>query len=241
MRPAEEADQPAIKAIYREMAASRPGHVDRGDYVWGRAMSPRGESARGFVVEKGGRVDGYIYMYHKRATVHLHDVIVTDAAARTPESTRRILGFLSDHAINANEIRWRTGPSDPLVHALPEVGFELKSEDQWMMRVVDLQRALGERGYIDGLRSELHLDVTDDLIAENRGRFVLSIEGGRGRVKKGGRGRLAIDARGLSPLFSGHVPAETLALTGLVKGSAAEIKRAAAIFAGSSPWMPDYF
>lgn len=241
VRPAAEADRAAIEALYRDIAADRPGHLDRGGYVWRRVMSPRGQDARGFVVEHNGRIDGYIYMHLKDATVHLHDVVVTDAAARSAASTRRLLGLLSDHAINAREVSFRTGPSDPFVHCLPEVGFEIKSEDQWMLRVVDIKRALGERGYIDGVKAELHLDVTDDLIPENRGRFVLSVEGGRGQVKKGGRGRLSIDARGLAPLFTGHMPPETLVMTGLLSGSPAEIRRAAAVFSGPSPWMPDYF
>src|SRR5262249_25447711 len=103
------------------------------------------------------------------------------------------------------------------------------------------KRALTERGYIEGVTDELHLDVRDDLIPENQGRFVLSIAGGKGKVKRGGKGRLRLDVRGLAPLYTGHMHPASLAVAGLLTGHADEIRKAATIFSSPAPWMPDYF
>lgn len=241
MRPAEGGDHAVMKKLYREHAAARAGHLDRSEYIWRRVRGPRGFTARGFIVEEGGRVEGYVYLYERRGAGLFYNVHVTDIVTRGPSATRRLLGFLSDHGSNGRDLLFASGPSDPFAQALPEVGFELKGDDQWMLRVVDVKKALEARGYIGGLRAEIHLDITDELLPENAGRFVLSVEGGRGRVRRGGRGRLSLDVRGLAPLYTGHMHPAGLAAAGLLAGAPAEMQRATAIFAGPSPWMPDQF
>ena len=68
-----------------------------------------------------------------------------------------------------------------------------------------------------------------------------SIRSSRGAVRRGGRGRLALDVRGLAPLYSGHLPAETLARAGALTGPAADQAAATATFAGAAPSMTDMF
>ena len=76
----------------------------------------------------------------------------------------------------------------------------------------------------------------------NAGRWTLRVEEGRGRVERGGRGRIALDARGLAALYSGFHGADTLAAFGRLKASAPEdLATAVALFAGPTPWMPDMF
>jgi predicted acetyltransferase len=241
VRLMKESDRDAVVRLYREHAASRPGHLDRGSYIWSRVTGPRNQTARGYVIEQEGRVDGYVYLYLQRAHGYFFDVHVTDAVTRSAASTRRLLGFLMDHLTNGRDLYWRSGPADTLLQALPEVGFRIESEDHWMLRVVDVRKALAERGYLEGLEAELHLDVRDDLIPENQGRFVLSVSGGQGTVKKGGRGRLKLDVRGLAPLYTGHLHPAALAAAGLLEGAEADLRKAAAVFAGPAPWMPDMF
>ena len=111
----------------------------------------------------------------------------------------------------------------------------------WMLRIIDVRRALGERGYAPTHESELHLRVRDDLLPANDGAFVLRVSGGKGEVESGGDGRLQIDVRGLAPLYSGYASAHELISTGYIEGAEADLGLADAVFAGPAPWMADFF
>jgi predicted acetyltransferase len=107
--------------------------------------------------------------------------------------------------------------------------------------VVDVQKALEKRGYPEGIQGELHLEVRDDLIAENNGKFILSVTNGRGEVTKGGKGELQLDIRGLAPLYTNLFAPSALQVMGQLEGTETAISTATQIFTGSSPWMPDFF
>jgi len=110
-----------------------------------------------------------------------------------------------------------------------------------MVRLVDVVSAFGQRGYPLGIETEIHLRVEDRLLPKNSGCFVISVANGRGNVRHGGKGRLKLDVRGLAPLFTGHLPPAMLVCLGLLEGSESDLKNAAAVFAGSAPWMWDAF
>lgn len=92
-----------------------------------------------------------------------------------------------------------------------------------------------------GLATEIHIDVQDELLPGNQGRFVLTVRDGRGVVERGGEGILRVPIHGLAPLYSGHLPAEAARAAGLLDGPAGHAARVAQAFAGSAPWMADMF
>jgi predicted acetyltransferase len=104
-----------------------------------------------------------------------------------------------------------------------------------------VQRALEARGYPPGMRAELHLAVEDDVLARNAGSWIMRVEDGAATVTRGGSGRLRADVRALAALYTGHLPAETLALTGGISGRPADLAIATAVFAGGAPSMTDMF
>jgi predicted acetyltransferase len=111
----------------------------------------------------------------------------------------------------------------------------------WLLRVVDVAKALEKRGYPSGLQAELHLEVQDDLIAENNGRFILSVSQGQGEVTRGGTGELKLHIRELAPLYTSLFTPYQLQLTGRLEGTETALDKATQLFAGVSPWMPDFF
>jgi predicted acetyltransferase len=135
----------------------------------------------------------------------------------------------------------RSGPNDPRLTVLPLDGISLELEHPWMLRLADVPRALAARGYAPGARGELELDVSDDLLASNAGRFVLSVAGGEGTVRRGGSGVLRVDVRGLAALYTGHLGPWALRAAGLADGDDAALEQAAALFDGPAPWMVDWF
>jgi predicted acetyltransferase len=242
VRAAGDADARGMEELYRSVAARMPGHLDRGPYVWFRVRSPRDAAARAFVVGEGSNVDGYVVLFQRRSGATLdYDVRVTDIAARTPAAYRRLLTVLADHGTIGESVVWNGGPGDPLLMLLPDRHYEARDLWHWMIRITDVEAALTARGYPPGLRAEAELDVTDELVAGNVGRYVLQVADGKGEVRRGGRGLVKVDVRGLAPLYSGHLSAHALHSLGMLEGPEGELAKAEAIFAGGEPWMRDFF
>ncbi len=243
VRPIEETDHEEVERAYRAHALRNDGTLDRGAYIWGRVRKSRGKDTRGFAFGARGKLEGYAYVIEKYGDDDSrYDVRLTDAVTLTPAAGRRLLAFLADHRSIGAKLIWRGGTGDPLLQQLPEVGYDTcLPAGSWMTRIVDVKRALEGRGYVPGLETEVHLEVTDPLFAENQGRFVLSVAEGQGKVRRGGKGRLKVGIRGLAPLYTGHLSPAALAGAGLVEGPEAELARASLAFLGRAPFMADYF
>ncbi len=242
LRPMLDADRDAVRACYEAHAAHVDGHLDRGPYIWSRVHEPRGQTTRGFVVGEAGRVDGYVVLYEKNGAEPLHyGLHVTDMVARTPAALRRLLTFIADHGTLVDGVVWRGSPSDAFTHAVPTIELAVHLHHHWMLRLIDVPKALAARGYAGAVTAEVELDIADDHIASNAGRIVLRVAGGRGEVTPGGRGTVRLHARALAALFSGHASASTLAASGLLEGPETELAKLRPLFGGSTPWMPDFF
>jgi predicted acetyltransferase len=98
------------------------------------------------------------------------------------------------------------------------------------------------RGYAPGVRAEVHLEIADELLPKNSGRWTVAVEGGRASsVVKGGRGGLRLDIRALAPLYSGLISAAQLRVLGQVEGDDEAVAAADAAFAGTAPWKSDMY
>ncbi len=138
-------------------------------------------------------------------------------------------------------MRWRSSPVDPLTLLLPEQTAKIRSLERWMLRIIDVPNALEKRGYPLGVETELHLQVEDELLPENNGKFVLKVSNGRGEVAKGGKGEFQLDVRGLAPLYTGLFAPHQLQLAGKLEATETALSVATSLFVGSQPWLPDFF
>ncbi len=243
IREVEEDDWPAIKSLYQAKAVHYDGHLDRNEFLWKRIRARRELVAKGYAAFRDGVMEGYVFLMQKEEKGFRYSLRASDLVASTPAAARRLLALIADHGSLAATATWSTFPSDPVITHLPEVGFTLNTEDPWMLRIVNVKKALEQRGYPHSPDTELHLKLTDDLIKENHGPWLLRIENGVGQAEPGGRGELALDIRGLASLYSGfHTPRE-VALSGLGEGSPEVLDRAEPIFQGSNggPCMVDGF
>jgi predicted acetyltransferase len=241
LRPIEERDEAAVIACYQHMARARQGWLSRGPYVWSRVRAPRVGMAHGYLVEGASGVEGYVYLVRKQTVGFKQEMIASDLVANTPAAARRLLSFLGDHRSLATEVSWFGGADDPLLLLLREQTYSVKLDMQWMVRVLDVAKALEARGWPAGLSGALHLEVEDDLFPENQGRFVLEVSDGVARVRRGGDGRLRTHVRGLAPLYTGFWSAEVLRAMGALEADDASVRTAGALFSGPQPSIRDMF
>ena len=241
VKPVLESDRPAIVEVYRAKARRHEGHLDRNDYIWNRIFKPKGEPPRAMTVVNGDRIEGYVVLTKQLNDGDAPNFICLDVAALTPAAGRRILSLFADHKSIAKNFIWYAGPDDQLLYLLREQGAEIESQTFWMLRILDVPKALSARGYAPGRSGELHLSVVDELFPENDGPWLLSVADGHASVVPGGRGSFKISIRGLAPLYSGFLSASVLASIGWVEASEAELRIAGGIFDGPAPWTPDMY
>ncbi len=227
--------------LYHKQATLNNGYLNRNQFMWEGVSKPlEKEPLYAYFIGEADEPQGYIiFSQHadKDDTIlRIRDwVVLTTAAAQT------FWSFLANHRSQIDKIRWRSSPVDSLTLLLPEQTAKLKHISRWMLRVIDVVKALEKRGYPKKIQTELHLEVEDDLIAENNGKFILSVANGRGEVTKGGKGELQLDIKRLAPLYTGLFTPQQLQLTGKLQGTETSLDIATQIFAGSSPWMIDFF
>jgi len=239
-------DDGAIRACYAQSAARVNGALERGAYEWSRVRKMRDEAYTGFGVfapEAPGRLESYLFMTQRRKPeTGRHDVGLSDLVFTTSRAGRRLLGFLSDLATVGDDAIVYGGPLHPICALMPQQYHTSRFVDVWMLRINLVEEALVRRGYGRGVDTGLSLEITDELVPENAGRWTLRVRGGGAAVERGGSGpTLRCSVRGLAPVYAGYLTAAQAGAAGLVEGDAEAISAADAVFAGPTPWMSDRF
>jgi predicted acetyltransferase len=235
-----------LHAAYEARARAWTGHLDRSTAIWERVVEPYDDHAYAYVVGGGPGTGaegatGYVVFQQKQVPDSLHfRVVVRDLVMGSHASAQRILGFFHDLRSLADDILWRGCAADPLLSLLPEQTHTVRRHERWMLRILDVPRALAARGY-GPLDAEVHLAVHDAHFPENAGRHVLAVTRGHGEVRRGGRGDVTIDVRGLAALYSGFATPHALRAAGLLDGPDEPLAALAAIFAGPEPWCADHY
>ena len=243
-RRAGEADFSAIEACYARVAPNTPGFLDRSRNWWDRLLT--GDPTQQLYVVDGddGAVAGYV-RYRIRMQPDMNDstIDVDECIADTAEVMHalwHLVGSSSSITPHAHVV----GPAEhPLLFSLSEQEYlEAKDEWRWMTRVIDARHAIAARGFAPGLCGSVDLRVDDPQCDWNDGRWRLAIDDGEARLERGGAGDVELGIAAFSALYTGYVPARTLAGAGRLRGgSERAIALLDAAFAGPTPWMPDFF
>jgi predicted acetyltransferase len=238
-------DYDQMRQVYQRRAGLVAGNLDRPEWMWRDRFEPRDKQAFRYRAAHDGVTEGYIVYTQggRNDPLMITDVCVLSAAAG-----RRLLALLAGYRSMVDKVVWSGGPLDPLVYLLAEqlsagqrnTAAVLRSLD-WVLRIVDVVRALAARGYPPGLSAELHLDVYDDLLPANAGRWVLAVSGGHGEVQPGGAGRIQVHVRDLAAIYSGFLSPQECVYLGTIAGPEEDLALAGAIFGGPRPWIADMF
>ncbi len=242
-----DADADGLARLYRRLAAHRPGWLDRNEHIWQRVHShPAGRDVHGYVLPADdGAIDGYVVYTLGAVGRYPYDLKIRDVQVAHPGAARRILALFSDCRTIARHAIWHGPLDDPLLLAVPELGTRISIAETWMIRIVDVRAAFGERGYPASASVRLDLELTDDVLPGNAGRWLIEIDGGEARANRidqdAGPDTLRMDIRALGSLYTGHLSARRLAALDFLRGSAAALERADRVFGAEPPSMPDYF
>lgn len=241
-RPGTDEDWPRIEAACSSWTAPRTGWPDRGPYLWQRIRDHRGVPNDVFVHEGPAGLDAWVVLRQSSALDSVFmDVTVVDFGARDADALRAVVGFVGGFSSMARTLRLVVGPSEPLLDFLPEHLATVKLYEPWMLRLVDVVGAMAGRGWPSGLNLSVDLDVVDDVLPQNHGRFRLAIEDGSGALTEGGNGTIGVTIHALAALYTGYASPWELRQRGVLQGPADALSPLAAAFAGPAPHMVDQF
>ncbi|HEY9809650.1 MAG TPA: GNAT family N-acetyltransferase [Halomicronema sp.] len=239
VRKVKKLEAQVFQDIYNKSAKENEGNLDRNKAIWENVFDHNEDEVYGYLVGSENP-EGYIIFSQK--TVNSQNLMeIWDWAATTPAARRRLLTFISDHRSQIQKVIWRGSLIDPFLLFLPEQTAKVGQLEIWFLRIVDVISALEKRGYPENLETELHLKISDDILPENNGNFVLSVSGKKGQVTKGGKGDLKLQISALAPLYSGFYTPYQLQQADHIEASKESLSIASQIFAGSPAWMPDFF
>ena len=129
MRPARAEDEEAIRALQREYASERNGHLDRTEVMWGLQRVAWGKPVEAHVVEGDGGISGFVTHVQNEVrgdlALGLRDLVARDAA-----TARRLLGFLAMHKAQCKRAVWSGGDVDPFVTLLNSRRYRITLRDQ---------------------------------------------------------------------------------------------------------------
>lgn len=224
--------------LYNQIAPRTPGMFDRAPFIWQNIVAPSWTEATSYLITRDGQPEGYLVLTQgaRHEPLRIRDLVLLSHAAG-----QRALSFLAGHRVFIDHVHWIGGPGDALIALLPEQRYKLIETFDWVLRIVDLPAALSQRGYPRSLRAELDLEVQDDLLAANSGRWQITIMNGRAQVRQGGVGRVQLGIRELAALYSGHLTPDTLQLSGALSGPADDLALLALLWSGPSPRLTDPF
>ncbi|MBX3361776.1 MAG: GNAT family N-acetyltransferase [Phycisphaeraceae bacterium] len=244
----QESDDPEIRACYQNFARMYEGTLDRGPYIWARIRKLREDAYTGFGVrDAAGSLRGYLFMSQQRSnplgrfSVALSDFVFTDEAAG-----RRLWELLHDFSMMGENLTFCGGPTHPALQLLRQQRHKVELKDDWLIRVLDFKRAIESRAYSPAINTELRLELNDDTIPENSGRWLIRIADGRASAARDhstaeSSSVLRLSARAIATLFSGFNTAHQARLLGLADGDDTALSLADSVFARSTPWMSDMY
>ncbi|MDQ1534084.1 MAG: hypothetical protein QOF28_1845 [Actinomycetota bacterium] len=242
-RRADASDRAGITAAYDLVAASRPGFLARPPWMWDERLK---EAAQRYVyvVDRDGRVDGYVSYSQSRAVLG-YTVWVDDLVAADGDTELALWRHLGAHAAQADRITIAGVPLDALALRLPEQTIRPVGQQAFMTRIVDAPGAIARRGYPRGVRVDVPFRLVDPMVGANDGCWRLVVDGGEGRLERLGEARepdLSFTVNGFASLFTGWSTSAVLAASGTARGLSPEVASDLdSVFSGRRPTLCDEF
>jgi predicted acetyltransferase len=243
IRPATTADLDAIVGAHRVLARERPGALDRDVARWAWRLGFDRPGREVYVEESGGAVTALVAYGREAddarapgALIRVGDVFAVDAGG-----WQRILALVGSSSTVTSTVVLNATLRE-LEHVVVDPEPTVHDHHSWMLRVVDAPAAVAQRGFPTGVTAEVDLDLADDELPGNAGRWRLQVSDGVGRLERGGDGHVALRPGGLAALYTGRLDPESLQRLGLLRADRPSAYAGlAAAFAGPAAHCWDYF
>jgi predicted acetyltransferase len=234
-----------LDAIYREALRGRFGPIVRDERWWRREVlnTEKGDTYSYIWRDEDGKGRSYIcYRWEKRPAGLA--MICREAVAMDPVARAQLFGFMADHDAQCREVVFRAAADAPVQALMPDrLGCEVKP--YFMLRLLDVARALSAYRAPAGCDGRLTIAIADNWMAHNQGAYELEIEGGTiacRRLPGSSEAGLSCDVRVLTQMYTRYLRPRSAAAFGLLdvrdRAALALLER---LFAGLAPFCSDHF
>jgi predicted acetyltransferase len=247
-RPVSLEDPAELAAVYRQVAPSRHGALDRGERFWRQlAHRSKDQTTAAFVLDGPEGPAGWAVAtldFRPDPAPFQTRVEVADWGC-LPGADAALFALFAGYASINGLVAWSGPDPDPAaLFALRHRFARLVDRWHWMLRVVDVAAALEARPWPSGVAGQVAFRVEDPTCPWNDGGWRLEVAGGRGRVAPAGAPAPAAraDVRGLASLFTGFAGPDDLVRAGLLAGFGPEdLELLRAAFASPRPWTAEFY
>ncbi len=179
-RPGPDDAAEVLEVIGRAHAGAR----DCGPISWDEATMRRWLTRPGWYADTDRYAylapDGFLGYRWRRG----HEEIFVDrVVAASAATTQALWAVAASNSSVAETVHAQVGPSDPLWWMLREQDANIAERESWMLRLLDAPAAIAARGF-PAMDLAVPLQVTDDLLAANSGRWELTVRAGVGRLSR---------------------------------------------------------
>ena len=218
-------DWPRLEAVYRQYAGPRNGPLHRVAPIW-RQIVLRDQFAgkdRDAIVwrDSAGQDQGYVVYASRDVPTHQvfpeRQLLVREFVALSGDAYLGLWRHLLTHDL-ALRILIDVAPDDPFPHlATDPWKVQVERTEGAMIRIVDVERALGLRPYCGQRPLSFTLRIADKTAPWNDG--VWRVEAGDGRMsaeRTDGDPDLELSVNTLAPVFTGYLRPEVAHRVGLL-------------------------
>lgn len=228
-------DDPMLLQAYDDKTVNEAGLLDRTDRHWKEVRRAPRHALAAYAAG-----DGPLAAY---AIIDASDptcLVIRDWSASTRAAATGLLAFFGRFRSIYPTVRWHGGPHDDLIAAMPDKGWRLAHQEDWLARILDPRAALASRGY-QASEGRLGFSITQH--DGSRSDLALDIAAGVPQVRDGTAGdapTLTLGAQTFATLFTGFRSASRLRRQGLIETDAEGARLADLIFGGPAPWFAEH-
>jgi predicted acetyltransferase len=232
-------DLPRMMEFLEGESSRHPCCVRRGEMSWRKVLAGQDDSFKDLcaAVYEGDRgVGGYVlYKQSEHAGQEPpRRLTLYELVAASPEARAGLLSFAAAYDPDEFRVSYETSRGEPLHPYLQNSYVNAKIEPGMMLRLLDVEGALGLLGR--EVSAPVVLEVSDDVLPENSGTYTIE----DGEVARGAEveERVSLDVRQLAQLYAGYLPARQLARRGLISASSeSALELLEELFPAGDPWV----
>jgi predicted acetyltransferase len=218
-RRATTADREAVHRVYERWALAQNGPLWRRGVSFDAADEGWPSAWTGVTVaEQDGEVTGYAAWNRGQGYDDSAVLEITDLLASTADGYRALLRTLGSFAPVAPTTRIDTSGDDLARFVLPSVRWRVQDSSPYMLRVIDVPRALAGRGYAPSLDLELDFTLQGDVLPGLDGGYRLAVAGGRAECVPRAVSDRVLSPQGLALLYAGAQSSANLRAAGHLRG-----------------------
>jgi predicted acetyltransferase len=245
-------DWPLFNEMYERTCSGKFSRLTRDERWWRRYMfrGPNKIQRQAYIwYNELGEMRAYL-LYHIHTIkdwdreMRIREMVWFDLTARN-----EVLAFIANHDSQAKAFSFISGTDDSFFDLVDDPReVEEKIEPGYMLRILDVERALAERPWPHAVNAAFKLSVRDELLEWNSGTYRVEVSGGKAgveRISGSDEAGLSCDIRQLNQLYAGYLSPVKLAELGLLETrNQTDLMMAQALFSPAgqpASYMADFF